>query len=806
MTPEELKNQKAAEESAKNQAKAQQETAKAAKSADEFISNMSVSSEELAQAFRSISDYLSKSAKSATDFGVEMKQAERLNNSLASNAEDLVKFTKDNLKDAKLTNKVAGRQAKVEGSIQALKSKQAVLQDKLVNATEEETEEINKILETIGASLASAEGLVAEFDKLVEKNKELNDDTAWLDGIDSVVKDIPIVGKLFGEFGKAAKKAREDGVEGGDSLRAGAEAMASAASKMVLAFAGGILMKGLKGGDERITNLSRNLNVSRERARELNAEFNRLGKETKSLTGADFLEATMSLSNELGIVADLSSKTAKEFGVMTHKLGLSVEQASQLTTLSSAMGDTNGTTTSAITGQVLALNAVNKSAIKYQDVLKDVSEMSAAQQLSISQQEGGLAKAAYQARKLGLSFSQLNSSADALLDFESSISAELEAELLTGKQLNLEKARMAALTGDDATLAAELAKNIGTAAEFSKMNRLERQAMAKAMGMTTDEMAETLLKQEAINKLSSIEGDTLDDKVANEMARIDAITDVKKREEERAKLFNKLGDSEYKRQLENKTLQEATNEAMRQMAEAAQSLAILLEPLTGFMSGLANAGAGALGFFIKIGSKLKTIGAIIADNVLKPMDKFAKIPKMLIKHFGKFGKFLAGGFLKMAGKSGIKSLLKKIPVLGLIVGAGMAYKRFKEGDILGGVMEIGSGVASLFPGVGTAISAGIDASLLATDMTGVTGQNKKAKAEEEDTAADFISRPGQPIQKFRKDDVIIGATKPFGGGENNDNVEKLLNRLVTAVERGGVINIDGNKVGDALVMGNYKTS
>ena len=724
MTPEELKNQKAAEASAKNQAKSQQDTAKAAKTADEFISNMSVSSEELAQAFRSISDYLSKSAKSATDFGVEMKQAERLNKSLASNAEELVKFTKENLKDANLTNKVAGKKAKVEGSIQALKSKQAVLQDKLVNATEEETQEINKILETIGASLDGAEGLVAEFDKLVEKNKQLNDDTAWLDGIDSVVKDIPIVGKLFGEFGKAAKKAREDGVEGGDSLKAGAEAMASAAGKMVLAFAGTLVIKGIKDGDQRVTDLSRNLNVSRERAQELNSEFNRLGKQTKSLTGADFLEATMSLSDELGIVADLSGKAGEEFGVMTHKLGLSVEQASKLTTLSASLGDNSGATSSAITGQVLALNHANKSAIRYQDVLKDVSEMSASQQLSISKQEGGLAKAAYQARKLGLSFSQLNNSANALLSFEDSISAEMEAELLTGKQLNLEKARMAALTGDDAMLAAELAKNIGTAAEFSAMNRLEREAMAKAMGMTTDEMAETLMKQEAINKLSSVEGDTLDEKTQNELKRIDAIQDVKEREAERAKLFAKLGDTEYARQLENKSLQEATNEAMQQMAEAAQSLSVLLKPLTGFMSGLANAGAGALGFFIKIGSKLKTIGAIIADNVVKPMDKFAKIPEMLIKHFGKFGKFLGTGFLKMAGKSGIKSLLKKIPVLGLIVGAGMAYKRFKEGDILGGLMEIGSGIASLFPGAGTPIPPGIDASLLAPNMTGINRKQR----------------------------------------------------------------------------------
>lgn len=74
-------------------------------------------------------------------------------------------------------------------------------------------------------------------------------------------------------------------------------------------------------------------------------------------------------------------------------------------------------------------------------------------------------------------------------------------------------------------------------------------------------------------------------------------------------------------------------------------------------------------------------------------------------------------------------------------------------------------------------------------------------------AADFISRPGMPIQKFRKDDVIIGATSPFeGSSSGSEKVEQLLQRLVSAVERGGVVNIDGNRVGDALIMGNYKTS
>ena len=46
---------------------------------------------------------------------------------------------------------------------------------------------------------------------------------------------------------------------------------------------------------------------------------------------------------------------------------------------------------------------------------------------------------------------------------------------MTGKQLNLEGARAAALRGDQAALAAEMRKEIGTIAEFEGMNVLQRE-------------------------------------------------------------------------------------------------------------------------------------------------------------------------------------------------------------------------------------------------------------------------------------------------------------------------------------------
>ena len=70
---------------------------------------------------------------------------------------------------------------------------------------------------------------------------------------------------------------------------------------------------------------------------------------------------------------------------------------------------------------------------------------------------------------------------------------------------------------------------------------------------------------------------------------------------------------------------------------------------------------------------------------------------------------------------------------------------------------------------------------------------------------DFIMRPGQPVQKFRKDDVVIGGTNLLGGGKENTEVVTLLRELVASVKQGGNIYLDGTKVGTAMGISAYKT-
>lgn len=81
------------------------------------------------------------------------------------------------------------------------------------------------------------------------------------------------------------------------------------------------------------------------------------------------------------------------------------------------------------------------------------------------------------------------------------------------------------------------------------------------------------------------------------------------------------------------------------------------------------------------------------------------------------GRIGAGG----AAKAGGKSLLKKIPGIGLLAGLGFGGMRALSGDWAGAGLEVASGAASLVPGVGTAASLGIDALLMGRDAGLVGG-------------------------------------------------------------------------------------
>jgi hypothetical protein len=92
--------------------------------------------------------------------------------------------------------------------------------------------------------------------------------------------------------------------------------------------------------------------------------------------------------------------------------------------------------------------------------------------------------------------------ANTLLDFESSIQKELEAELLIGRDLNLERARLLALNGDIEGATRELISQAGTLEELQGMNVLQQQALAGAVGLSADQLSDMLLNQKSLNAVA----------------------------------------------------------------------------------------------------------------------------------------------------------------------------------------------------------------------------------------------------------------------------------------------------------------
>ena len=121
-----------------------------------------------------------------------------------------------------------------------------------------------------------------------------------------------------------------------------------------------------------------------------------------------------------------------------------------------------------------------------------------------------LFKAAIAAKKLGVEFSSIMDAAEGLLDFESSIEASMEASMLLGRNINTDRARQLAFTGDIEGMQREILKQAGSEADFNKMNVLQRKALAKAFGLSVSELGSMISNQEKLNNMTQAEKNARD--------------------------------------------------------------------------------------------------------------------------------------------------------------------------------------------------------------------------------------------------------------------------------------------------------
>jgi hypothetical protein len=262
------------------------------------------------------------------------------------------------------------------------------------------------------------------------------------------------------------------------------------------------ILDGVFKVDNQITQMSRSLGISKDAAGKLRDSMASYAIASKdSFINVERLaKAQEGLTEQLGIAVDFGNEERETFARLTEITGLSADEAGKLATFSAATGKSTRAYVSDLRVASMESSRANKIHISDKELLSSVAKLSAGILVKFQGNPKALAAAVVEAKKLGANLETVNKIGDSLLDWESSIENELEAELITGKKINLERAREAALTGNQLDLTREIADQVGTLSDYQEMNVIAQTSLAKAFGLNRDEMSEMLMKQEAINK------------------------------------------------------------------------------------------------------------------------------------------------------------------------------------------------------------------------------------------------------------------------------------------------------------------
>ena len=344
------------------------------------------------------------------------------------------------------------------------------------------------------------------MDSILEKGANISK-SASLD-LDFVKQKNSIIGKVEGNM-KALS-----GLTGGLAPKALNFVKALKANPMIMIASAVIgLMKMLLSVNSEITEIGRGLGISANEARDVRANFAAIQGASSNIlnTTAEIAKAQGTLNAALGTSATMiSGKILDGMATLQNRMGLSAEAATSFAQSAMLSGKSVKELTVDAVGSALAVEKERGTRLDIKGILKETGTITGQIRAQLGGSVEAISAAVAKAKSLGMELKGVAAAGKQLLNFEQSISAELEAELLTGKQINLERARLAALTGDYSTLTEEINANVGDFYEFSKLNVIQQESLAKAVGMEADALADILMKKENIADLAQrarMEGD-----------------------------------------------------------------------------------------------------------------------------------------------------------------------------------------------------------------------------------------------------------------------------------------------------------
>lgn len=623
----------------------------------------------------------------------------------------------------------------------------------LLNAKQDEFKVETQLLDSIKKRIKEEEKI----------NAKLGVTGALLKGISK----IPILGDLI-DTNEALDKAREKIKAGGGAFAAMGTALKSVGKDILISLKDPLVLitgivtlftKFIKLGfeaDKQIVDLSKSMSVSREEATLVRDRYIEIQNSSLNLleTTKNLVQAQLELAEAFGATRGFSEQQVRDQVLLTKQMGFQAEEAAGIQQLAMSNGMTAREVTGSVIKQTAALAKQTGIQLDNKKIIGEVAKVSGQLRLQYQNNPELIAKAVVQTQRLGISLDQAKKSAESLLDFESSITNELSAELITGKNLNLERARLLALNGQSAEAAAEMLKQVGSADEFSKMNVIQQEAIAKAVGMTADELANSLVQQQNLTNLGESTKQQIQERV--ELLRQQGQVD------EANRLMNSLGnEQEAQAALERISTQEKFTAAMDKLKSIVAS--IVEGPAAKFLNMLSNV--------LQDSNKLKTIFYGIA-TIIGGIS--------LVK--------LISGLMTSVVQAGILAAETAATASAITLGIGAIA-------VIGGIAAIMSAISSAKSEAATPIKDGI------IDSKGGL----------------MVSGPKGMYSLDPNDSVIAGTNLGKTSGKNQNtpsvniditpivtelaNVKTVLNKIL---DKDSDMYIDSTKMGTGANIGTYK--
>lgn len=425
-----------------------------------------------------------------------------------------------------------------------------------------------------------------------------------LDGASRKMKEVAEAG------GNAFDVIKEGGKSVGKSLVKSFMDPANAVNLIVAAFK--FAYEAALNVDKQLVDISKNMGVTYKGAEILRDRM----KEIRDTSGDIYynvrnqVEAQNQLNASIGTAGMFSDEMVKGQINLTKKMGVQGEEAAKLSTLFAVNNQSQKEGVLLIAKQVTNLSKQKGVMLSMKDVTADVAKVQGQLRLQYGNSTEQIAKAVVLSKSLGMSIEQSNAAAKKLLDFESSIANELEAELLTGKELNLEEARSLALAGKTAEAQALVMKEVGGINDFMGRTVFEQESLAQAAGMTVDEFSDALIQQDNLNKLGTQQRENL----------LKMVEDLKARGEVEAanQLLAAAGDeAALAAAMERTDIQADFNELILDVKEAVGDL--LEGPMRGMLLSLKeflSDGDKVRGLFETIKGVVYAIGGLIVGRMV----------------------------------------------------------------------------------------------------------------------------------------------------------------------------------------------